>query len=1482
MVDALDPLVTAPPAGNTVDRVRRLFEFIKRLEDKRTGIRRNLDEVEWSLRLSELPEHAVIRRDASDCVVAIGRPTLADCPSAPAVLFAWLTPDWQDPSVAHAFSQPIIDPMVVDIANAWLQQRSEWARAEQPARRALAVFEWALALWAQLQREGDGLRIFWGDAHLVWQPDGGERIAHPLLLRELEVQFDEKRGEVLFVESIKSATFYGDVLTTVGTMDVERRKVCRDVVMQAIDASDANPFAAATLDTILRQIAPLLGASEPVYPDDVELLADEEPKLQRQPVIFVVPPLRGFSAICDAFLEKLPQLTPLPAGLRLVAGVGAPILPDNGTPTELYFTKPANEEQERIAQRIAKTPAVLVQGPPGTGKTHTIANLIGHFLAQGKSVLVTAHSSKSLRVLRDQVAPALQSLCVSLLDSDLQSRAELEHAINGIVAHLSTDGRIYEEHAVSLGVERQRLQAEIVLAQQALRRAVTCEIEPVMAAGRSFSPTDAAKRLAAAGTTHDWLSGPLLGGATRGPTTLDIVTLYGLNATLDARDEASVAQGLPDSDRLLSAATFAASVAALKSPPPAAPAYMDARRLAQATPAALLSLRQVSKNVSDTLQAQPAWYWACINASLRGGPHSQPWIALLSTIRAATVSIAEAVNYLTMYTVRLPEGHDAAALSQIANQMLDHVQAGNTFSRFALVRHGAWQQLLRTVQVNNLPPKSAADIKAIICACEIGVQRLRLTVLWNAVAAAAGFALPAASREAPEQFADAHSGKIAEALAWPERTLAPLTAALVSVGVDWPTLLNQTIAEPPYAEMNRVVCCLQQTIIPGLNTRLQWLERNQILVGLQSLHKYLDAEMATATSQALAIAVAQRDVTAYAQGLQNIERLRILAPAMQRRVELIYALAQMAPVWAEAIRTRAPQHQGPQVPGDVNAAWVHRQLSQELNARAELDAQQSQEALARLQFHVQEVTSRLAEALAWGAQSRRTSPFQHRALMSWLDLLKRIGKGTGKRAGDYMVEAQKQLDVAKGAVPVWIMPLTRLVESFVPGETRFDVVILDEASQCDLRALFAYALADRVIVVGDDEQVSPVDIGHKSEDVELLQNEWLHGFKDRHLFDGRASAYELARRSFPDGLIRLKEHFRCVPDIIAFSNQLSYGGEIKPLREASAAHVFPAMVSHRVQNGQRSTSGKINRHEALEVAALVTAVTHMPEYAGMELGVISLLGDDQAVLIDALLQRFMEAGEYKLRRVICGRSAELQGDERDVIFLSMVDSAGDLPLRLVETDDVKKRYNVAASRARDQLWVVHSLDYEHDLKPGDLRRRLLEHAAAPTAWRHAQTVVEPIDHDFCQQVQRRLQHAGYRVAAQVEVGSCTVDLVVEGASRRIALACDGDSYRSIADLDKALAQQALLERLGWTFVRLRATAFWRDPDATLRLLFQRLSELGITPVGQKDASHASDESETLVYRVRQQASVLRRRWVQRFGSTEKLFATLTPYALRKS
>ncbi|MBI4680911.1 MAG: AAA family ATPase, partial [Nitrospirae bacterium] len=100
----------------------------------------------------------------------------------------------------------------------------------------------------------------------------------------------------------------------------------------------------------------------------------------------------------------------------------------------VYFPLHTNDDQLKIIQKLNSSNGVRVQGPPGTGKSHTIANIICHYLATGKKILVTAYAPRALKVLQDKIPKELLALCVSVLGHDTQSIQNLQKAVNEIIA----------------------------------------------------------------------------------------------------------------------------------------------------------------------------------------------------------------------------------------------------------------------------------------------------------------------------------------------------------------------------------------------------------------------------------------------------------------------------------------------------------------------------------------------------------------------------------------------------------------------------------------------------------------------------------------------------------------------------------------------------------------------------------------------------------------------------------------------------------------------------------------------------------------------------------------------------------------------------------------------------------------------------------------------------------------------------------------
>ena len=122
------------------------------------------------------------------------------------------------------------------------------------------------------------------------------------------------------------------------------------------------------------------------------------------------------------------------------------------------------------------------------------------------------------------------------------------------------------------------------------------------------------------------------------------------------------------------------------------------------------------------------------------------------------------------------------------------------------------------------------------------------------------------------------------------------------------------------------------------------------------------------------------------------------------------------------------------------------------------------------------------------------------------------------------------------------------------------------------------------------------------------------------------------------------------------------------------------------------------------------ALTKQPGMERRSIGVISLIGSEQADHIRANLSE--KIGEEFMQRhsILCGDSATFQGTERDIVFLSMV---ADPVIRTALTmNSSEQRFNVAVSRARDRLVLVRSVRRE-DLNENDLKARLIAHFENP-------------------------------------------------------------------------------------------------------------------------------------------------------------------------
>src|SRR5438874_1537600 len=106
------------------------------------------------------------------------------------------------------------------------------------------------------------------------------------------------------------------------------------------------------------------------------------------------------------------------------------------------------------------------------------------------------------------------------------------------------------------------------------------------------------------------------------------------------------------------------------------------------------------------------------------------------------------------------------------------------------------------------------------------------------------------------------------------------------------------------------------------------------------------------------------------------------------------------------------------------------------------------------------------------------------------------------------------------------MPTWRVAEQLPAELGALDLVIIDEASQSDVTELPALLRGKKILVVGDDRQVSPTPPFVTQEKINQLRYHFLGDLPFKSLLEPGESIYELMRAVFPDERLMLKEHFR--------------------------------------------------------------------------------------------------------------------------------------------------------------------------------------------------------------------------------------------------------------------------------------------------------------------------------------------------------------------
>ena len=1294
-----------------------LYTFLKEFAQLRTRTIRDISAYEQVIWAADVPREPgcdciAWHREASDAAgetwLELRKPRLTRPPEPPALVNGWVRLDQLSDStldfpvlyetlLGKAPDDPPLRledrPEVQEAWGTYVENRWwPWAERDRRERKVQTTYTELFAMFQRQQRLGENFEIVFGLGFLSWNAPDGPTVRRHLTVARVSVEFDTASGTLTVTPAGEGArtTLEQDMLDPQYRPDPSTLRALETT----LDEIGESVWHVGPVDGVLKS---WVNSASP----DGEYSTDLKPPEQagESPRVHFAPALilrrrteRSYIRAFDDIIAQLEDGEPVPEGVSRFISVteDGPHQANedhdgDGTgASETFFPLPANDAQRLIVQRLATSQGVLVQGPPGTGKSHTIVNLICHALATGQRVLVTSHAVRALKVLQRMIrehAPDLAPLSVVLLGDDREALTAMEESVQGITTRQNTwDPEASRRTVARLEDEldeARRREARILANLRAIREQETLRHDSRF--GYTGTLAAIAETLHGERASLSWITDEI-------PEDLEpplTAKEFGELATLLRDGQVSEWEQTGcltiDVERIPSAEAFERAVhdesqagEAYKSVAPVRERneYAAFEAMPDQDRSEVMGRLSELAQLIERIHRRPLpWVTSATQEIL--GDFERTWRALHDATAGAVESTAELAPWLDENPINPVPGHDLQQVRADAEQLLAHLESGGGWGigpfRSAAVKRALY---IRELRIGGRPCATVDAVRDLLKRVRTEIEFLQLRERWapyQELAASTFVDRVAELADLCEPLEEAFralqmTSELSEILERTQGSLEPRWSDTEALN-----RLRETLAALETTQRYEVAQAGIEEAVDELRAQASRGRLDPVFEDLRTAIKSRNAPAYTAARERAAARIGFEAQLGRRRALYD--RLAAAAP------ELAGGLADkpVDPIWDEraTVFDRAWNHLRAQ-------AWVIRMAAPDSEQQHRLELEHTKQSISR-------TLEQLAAEKAWGHCFDRMTENERQHLVAWSKAVRSIGRGTGKYAPVHRRSAREHLNESRSAIPAWVMPLHRVAETIQPGTELFDIAIVDEASQSGPEALLLPYLAKKLVVVGDDKQIHPTYAGVNFEDVNQLRDRYIRGLPHSDAYGVDQSFFDLAEIRYR-GRIRLREHFRCMPEIIQFSNNLSYRGEpLIPLRQYGAGRLEPTIATRHVADGYLSGTGQrsVNPPEAAAIVDEIVTICSDPSYEKKSIGVISLVGDAQAREIETRLVGELGPEEIERRQIVCGDAYAFQGDERDVMFLSMTSAPRENRRIPAMTDAAaQRRFNVAASRAK--------------------------------------------------------------------------------------------------------------------------------------------------------------------------------------------------------
>lgn len=807
-------------------------------------------------------------------------------------------------------------------------------------------------------------------------------------------------------------------------------------------------------------------------------------------------------------------------------------------PEQLYFPISSTGQQKEIVQRVEKSDSVIVQISDNQTKTETVANLVSHYLTEGKRILITTKKDSPLSTLKNSLPKEIRDLCISTLDGESESQTQLEQAMRVL------DYRLENTDIQQLKEKIRRNQQQLLQSNQneksciaKLENHAKSEGTPIIYKKQPLYKYDVAKKIVQTNVDYQWIKDEL-----------PLIMKFPLNAeeweefcsiqnNLTKKDTVLLHTHLPSiHEDLISESSLKTLLEDVKKiSDDIGMKYILPIELTSSKKSTLLIMKDIVEEIIATQSiVKDEIYTLFIQDLLLSENRREHWAKILDQIKQFNKRALSLYPELIKQKIALPKKliSELQYDLDIARERIVNGKLPN--SLFFLLRGKTTKYLFQTAVLNGRSIKTLADIETLQKYLEYRGVITKLARLFNQNFSEVGIPeIDITVQEFPQLL---------------EEKVTILSKVLDIVELNHTLSIKLQAEELPPGNLFDLDFYLK--LKAEIDHTLNYIKfskwQQSYEQEMDRLNKLINKENIHPIAHGFLIAYQEKDFETWQLLIKELKEQYKVQHQIDKWKKYADKLAVKMPRTVENLKNQFGEVKLD--PSHYKDAFTLKKMETWLNEERDINSKAVKKQLQYERKMQKNLIDNIIKDASWVFKIDHMTEKEKTAIKDWKFYTKKIGAGKGRHASKFIEGARESLKNAQSAIPVWIMSIEQVMKNLPITSRKFDAIIMDGSSQTDFSAINILARGEKAILLGDEKDAFSA-IEYNRDVIAELIHQYLQDIPNQSLYDGAHSIFKITEQCFAEeNRLRIQDARYSIPEHIPFiRNQFP----VKPLKLAA-------------------------------------------------------------------------------------------------------------------------------------------------------------------------------------------------------------------------------------------------------------------------------------------------------------------------------------------